>query len=91
MPAPHNHDAWAKAKAEKVEKYKRSKRDKEGVLKGRDGDASSNKKAKTGSQLKLALSDKLTRALVIQHHLSQTKANKLFNKVYKKVEEDQEN
>ena len=44
MPAPHHHDAWAKAKAEKVEKYKCSKRDKEGG-KGRDGDASPNKKA----------------------------------------------
>jgi hypothetical protein len=90
MPAPHHHDAWAKAKAEKVEKYECSKRDKEGG-KGRDGDASPNKKAKTGSQLKLALSDKLTQALVTQHHLSQTKADELFNKVYKEVEEGQEN
>ena len=75
---------------EKVEKYKRSKRNKE-QGKGRDGDASPNKKVKTGSQLKLALSDKLTQALITQHHLSQTKADELFNKVYKEVKEGQEN
>ncbi len=52
MSAPHNHDVWAKEKAEKVEKYKCSKCKKEGG-KGRDGDASPNKKAKTGNQLSL--------------------------------------
>ena len=56
-----------------------------------DGDASPSKKAKTGSQLKLALSDKLTQALITQHHLSQTEADELFNKVYKEVKEGQEN
>ena len=90
MPAPHDHGAWAKAKAKKVEKYKHSKHDKEG-RKGRDDDASPNKQAKTGSQLKLAHSDKLTQALVTHHHHSQTKADKLFNKVYKEVKEGQEN
>ena len=79
MPAPSDQDAWAKVKAEKAEKYKRSKRNKEGG-KGKDGDAGLNKKAKTGNQLKLALSDESTQALVTQHHLSQTKANELFNK-----------
>jgi hypothetical protein len=55
--------------------------------KGRDAEAGSNKKAETGNQLKLALSNKLTQALVTQHHLSQTEADELFNKVYKEVED----
>ncbi len=63
MPAPYNHKAWAKAKAEQVEKYKRGKQDKEG-RKRRNADAHSNKKAETSNQLKLALSNKLTQALV---------------------------
>jgi len=45
MPAPHDHDVWAKAKAERVEKFKKAKRDKEGG-KG-SGTGSPPKKHKT--------------------------------------------
>ena len=89
MPAPHDHDAWAKAKAERVEKFKKAKRDKEG-RKG-SGTGSPSKKPKADDKLKLALSDKLTQALVTQHHLSQTEADDLFSKAYKKAEDEQEN
>ena len=89
MPAPHDHGAWAKAKAERVEKFKKTKRDKEGG-KG-SGTGSSSKKHKTDEKLKLALSDKLTQALVTQHHLSQTEADEVFNKAFQEAEAAQEN
>ena len=90
MLAPHNHDAWAKAKAERVEKFKKRKQDKAEGGKG-SGSGPANKKHKPDDKLKLAFSDKLTQALVTQHHLSQTKADDLFSKAYKKAEDEQEN
>jgi hypothetical protein len=89
MPAPHDHGAWAKAKAERVEKFKKAKRDKEGG-KG-SGTGSPPKKHKADEKLKLALSDKLTQALVTQHHLSQTEADEVFNKAFQEAEAAQEN
>jgi hypothetical protein len=90
MLAPHDHDAWAKAKAERVEKFKKRKQDKAEGGKG-SGSGSANKKHKPDDKLKLALSDKLTQALVTQHHLSQTEADDLFSKAYKEAEDKQEN
>ncbi len=72
MPAPHDHDVWAKAKAEHVAKFKKGKRDKEGG-KSKDPGSGPAKKHKSDDELKLALSDKLTQALVNQHHLLQMK------------------
>jgi len=37
------------------------------------------------------LNDKLTQALVIQHHLSQNEAEELFNKVFQEAEAALEN
>jgi len=71
MPAPQDHDSWAKAKAERVEKFKRGKRDKEG---GKAKVSGPGKKHKADDKLKQALNDKLTQALVTQHHLSQNEA-----------------
>jgi len=89
MPAPHDHNAWTKAKAERVEKFKRGKRDKEG---GKGKESGPAKKHEADDKLKLALNDKLTRgALVTQHHLSQNEAEELFNKVFQKAEAAQEN
>jgi hypothetical protein len=90
MLAPHDHDAWAKAKAECVEKFKKRKQDKAEGGKG-SGSGSANKKHKPDNKLKLALSNKLTQALVTQHHLSQTEADDLFSKAYKKADDEQEN
>ena len=88
MPAPHDHDAWAKAKAERVEKFKRGKRDKEG---GKAKVSGPGKKHKADDKLKQALNDKLTQALVTQHHLSQNEAEELFNKVFQEAKAAQEN
>jgi len=88
MPAPHDHDAWAKAKAECVEKFKCGKRDKEG---GKAKESDLAKKHKADDKLKLALNDKLTQALVTQHHLSQNEAEELFNKVFQEAKAAQEN
>jgi len=88
MPAPHDHDAWAKAKAEHVEKIKRGKQDKEG---GKAKESSPAKKHKADDKLKLTLNNKLTQALVTQHHLSQNEAEELFNKVFQEAEAAQEN
>jgi hypothetical protein len=89
MAAPHNHDAWAKTKAERVEKFKKAKRDKEG-RKG-SGTGSPSKKHKADDKLKLALSDKLTQALVTQHHLLQTEADEVINKAFQEAEAAQGN
>ncbi len=81
MPAPHNHDAWAKAKAKQNKKFcKKRKRDSN---KTPDDAAGSAKKPKpSDDKLKLALSDKLTSGLVTQYHMSQNKADKLFKSAY---------
>ena len=55
------------------------------------GSGPANKKHKPDNKLKLTLSDKLTQALVTQHHLSQTEADDLFSKAYKEAEDKQEN
>jgi hypothetical protein len=55
------------------------------------GTGSLPKKHKADEKLKLALSDKLTQALVTQHHLLQTEADEVFNKVFQEAEAAQEN
>ena len=85
---PHDHDAWAKAKAEHAEKFKRGKLDKEG---GKAKESGPAKKHKADDKLKLSLNDKLIQALVTQHHLLQNEAEELFNKVFQEAEAAQEN
>jgi hypothetical protein len=82
MPSPHDHDAWAKAKAEREEKFKRGKCGAE-VTPEKTG-APAAKKHKAGD-LKLKLSDKITTALVTQHHLSQQEADAVFTDAFKEA------
>jgi hypothetical protein len=89
MPHPHNHEAWAKAKAEKTTAFKKCKEEEKKKSPG----GSPPKKPKQDDALKLALSSNLTTALVIQHHTSQIDAEVVFNSVYNKAiaEGQQEN
>ena len=80
MAFPHNHDAWVVKKTDRTKHY-HEKRDRE--EKSPDATAgSANKPKPADDKLKLALSDKLTSALVAQYHLSQTEADELFKTAY---------
>jgi hypothetical protein len=83
MPSPHDHDAWAKTKAEREEKFKRGKRGANAAT-GKANNAQPAKKHKAGD-LKLKLSEKITTALVTQHHLSQQEADAVFIKAFKEA------
>jgi hypothetical protein len=83
MPSPHYHNAWAKAKAEREEKFKHGKRGAE-VTPDKTINALAAKKHKAGD-LKLKLSDKITSALETQHHLSQQEANAMFTDAFKEA------
>jgi hypothetical protein len=83
MPSPHDHDAWAKAKAEREEKFKCGKRGAE-VTPDKTSNAPVAKKHKAGD-FKLKLSNKITSALVTQHHLSQQEANAVFTDAFKEA------
>jgi hypothetical protein len=89
MPFPHDHNEWVKAKAAKTAAYKKRKEE----AKKSEGKANSAKKARhNGKALKLALGEKMTTALITQHHMTQTESETLFDSVYKKtMEEVQEN
>jgi hypothetical protein len=81
-PSPHDHNEWAKAKADKTAAFNKQK---EEAKKSR-GKLASAKKAKPNNKaLKLALGKKMTTALVTQPHMSQTEAENLFNSVYKET------
>jgi hypothetical protein len=83
IPSPHDHDAWAKAKAEREEKFKRGKCGAEVTL-DKTSNAPVAKKHKAGD-LKLKLSNKITSALVTQHHLSQQEADAVFPNAFKEA------
>jgi hypothetical protein len=86
---PHDHDAWAFKKA-KQKKHYREKRERDKEAKSPDaaaGSAKNHKSNPTDEKLKLALSDKLTSALVTQYHLSQTEADELFKTAYNEAQE----
>jgi hypothetical protein len=83
MPSPYGYDAWAKAKAEHEEKFKCGKPGAE-VTPDKTGNAPAAKKHKAGD-LKLKLSNKITSALVTQHHLSQQEANAVFADAFKEA------
>ena len=87
MPSPHNHDAWVAHKADRNKKFHKKRfRDSN---KSPDTSAGSAKKSKLAdNKLTLALSDKLTSALVTQYHLSQTKADNLFKTAYSEAQEN---
>jgi hypothetical protein len=87
MPSPHNHNKWAKNKANKTAAFKKHKEEAK-----KSGKFESAKKVNPNDTLKLALGNKLAAALVTQHHMMQTEAESLFNSVCKDVIEDnQEN
>ncbi len=83
MPSPHDHYAWAKAKAECKEKFKHGKRGADTAM-GKANNAQLAKKHKA-SDLKLKLIKKITTTLVTQHHLSQQEADAVFANVFKEA------
>jgi hypothetical protein len=83
MPSPHNHEEWAKSKADKTAAFKKRKEEAK-----KSGKSESTKKVKPNNTLKLALGNKLAAACVTQHHMMQTEAESLFNLVYKEFIED---
>ena len=90
MAFPHDHDAWVVKKKDRAKHY-REKRDRDKEAKSSDAAAGSAKKPKpkpTDDKLKLALSDKLTSALVTQYHLSQSEADELFKNAYTEAQEN---
>ena len=83
MPSPHDHDAWKEKKAQYANgSNHRGKRERDTAT------AKVNpKRGDGGKSLKLALNQKLTTALVTQHHLSQNEADALFNSCYTEADE----
>jgi hypothetical protein len=80
MPLPNDHDAWAKAKADKTAAFKKRKEE----AKKSGGKPASAKKAKpNGKELKLALGKKMTTALMTHCHMGQSEMENLFDSVYK--------
>jgi hypothetical protein len=89
MPSPHDHDEWAKAKADKAAAFKKRKED---PKKSGDKLASPAKKPKSnGGDLKLALSSKFTSALVTHCHMGQAEVENMFDSIYKEATVKEEN
>jgi hypothetical protein len=80
MPSPHDHDNWATRKADKTAAFKKRKAEAK-----KSGNSKATKKVKPNDALKLAVGDKLTTALMTQYHMMQTKAEFIFNLIYKDV------
>jgi hypothetical protein len=81
MPLPHDHDEWAKAKADKTAAFKKHK---EAAKKLRAKPAPPAKKVKADSEdLKLALANKFTSAMVTHCHMGQAEAENMFDSIYK--------
>jgi hypothetical protein len=90
MPSPHDHDEWTKAKADKTAAFKKRK---EAAKKPGAKPASPAKKVMAdGKDLKLALANKFTRAMVTHCHMGQAEAENMFDSIYKDAPtETQEN
>ncbi len=87
MPFPHNHDKWAKNKADKTAAFKKRKE----KAKKLSGGTSANKKPEQDkAALKLAFGSRLATALVTQNHMSQADAESVFDSVYKDVVENKQ-
>jgi hypothetical protein len=81
MPLPHDHDEWAKAKADKTAAFKKRK---EAAKKPGAKLAPPAKKVKAdGKDLKLALANKFTSAMVTHCHMGQAEAKNMFDSIYK--------
>jgi hypothetical protein len=89
MPSPHDHDEWAKAKADKTAAFKKCKED---AKKSGNKQASPAKKSKSeGEDLKLALSSKFTSAMVTHCHMGQAETENMFDSFYKNATAQEEN
>ena len=85
MKHPHDHEAWLERKAQ----FKKWKEECEGQTRKRKADDSAGASQQPSqSKLKLALNQKLSTALVTQHHLSQTEADSLFNEMYQEAQKE---
>jgi hypothetical protein len=81
MPSPHNHDEWAKAKADKTAAFKKRK---EAAKISRAKPAPPAKKVKADHEdLKIALANKSTSTMVTHCHMGQAEAKNMFDSVYK--------
>ena len=89
MLSPHDHNEWAKAKADKTAAFKKRKED---AKKPGDKQASPAKKSKSeGEDLKVALSSKFTSVMVTRCHIGQAKVENMFDSIYKSATAQQEN
>jgi hypothetical protein len=89
MPSPHDHDEWAKTKADKTAAFKKRKDD---AKKSGNKLASPAKKSKSeGEDLKLALSSKFTSAMVTHCHMGQAEAENMFDFIYRNATAKEEN
>ena len=85
MKHPHDHDQWQKKKDERRAAWE----ERRGKRKAGDSNSPSvdNKRDQgKSSKMKLALNERLATALVTQQHLSQNKADSLFNECYNEAE-----
>ncbi len=81
MPLPHDHNEWAKAKADKTAAFKKRK---EAAKKPGAKPAPPAKKVKAdGKDLKLALANKFTSTMVTHCHMGQAEAENMFDSFYK--------
>jgi hypothetical protein len=81
MPSPHDHDEWAKAKADKTTAFKKRK---EAAKKLGAKPAPPAEKVKAdGKDLKLALANKFVSAMVTHCHMGQAEAENMFDSIYK--------
>ena len=82
MPSPHDHDEWAKKKADRTAAFKKRK---EAYKKsGAKQVTPPAKKAKPDDEgLKLALGNKFASAMVTHCHMGQAEAENMFDSIYK--------
>ena len=91
MPSPHDHEEWAKKKADKTAAFKKRKED--AKKSGAKVVSPPAKKAKPDDEgLKLALGNKFASAMVTHCHMGQAEAENMFDSIYKDAaDEIQEN
>ena len=89
MLSPHDHNEWAKAKADKTAAFKKRKED---TKKSGNKQASLAKKSKSeGEGQKLALSSKFTSVMVTHCHMGQAEAENVLDSIYKNATAHKEN
>ena len=81
MPSPHNHNEWAKAKADKIAAFK--KRKEAAKISGAKPAPPAKKVKADHEDLKLALANKFTSAMVTHCHMGQAEAKNMIDSNYK--------